>query len=174
MGGGRCSDPWLLSSGSAEGQGQILQRFPEKDWEDNPFPQGIELVSVGAPPGPGAEGWGAETVGGRHREDPAGYKETSAALENVGRGCRLGWSGAWCPHHVLLSLPLDGGDHALHHRVLAPHSEAGGSYSLLCGRRPRSRRQGMWVTEQGAAGCAGTRPPGPGCAVPRRQGTRGD
>ncbi|XP_060162084.1 myotubularin-related protein 5 isoform X1 [Globicephala melas] len=29
--------------GSAEGQGQILQRFPEKDWEDNPFPQGIEL-----------------------------------------------------------------------------------------------------------------------------------
>uniref|UniRef100_A0A8V5GAH0 Uncharacterized protein n=1 Tax=Melopsittacus undulatus TaxID=13146 RepID=A0A8V5GAH0_MELUD len=23
--------------------GQILQRFPEKDWEDNPFPQGIEL-----------------------------------------------------------------------------------------------------------------------------------
>ncbi|XP_040346395.1 myotubularin-related protein 5 isoform X1 [Herpailurus yagouaroundi] len=30
-------------SGSGEGQGQILQRFPEKDWEDNPFPQGIEL-----------------------------------------------------------------------------------------------------------------------------------
>ncbi|XP_069855865.1 myotubularin-related protein 5 isoform X1 [Dipodomys merriami] len=29
--------------GSVEGQGQILQRFPEKDWEDNPFPQGIEL-----------------------------------------------------------------------------------------------------------------------------------
>uniref|UniRef100_A0A8D2P591 SET binding factor 1 n=1 Tax=Zosterops lateralis melanops TaxID=1220523 RepID=A0A8D2P591_ZOSLA len=26
-----------------DGQGQILQRFPEKDWEDNPFPQGIEL-----------------------------------------------------------------------------------------------------------------------------------
>uniref|UniRef100_A0AAY4EDT3 SET binding factor 1 n=1 Tax=Denticeps clupeoides TaxID=299321 RepID=A0AAY4EDT3_9TELE len=26
-----------------EGQGRILQRFPEKDWEDNPFPQGIEL-----------------------------------------------------------------------------------------------------------------------------------
>uniref|UniRef100_G1PTN5 SET binding factor 1 n=1 Tax=Myotis lucifugus TaxID=59463 RepID=G1PTN5_MYOLU len=40
---GRCSDPLLLSSGSGEGQGQILQRFPEKDWEDNPFPQGIEL-----------------------------------------------------------------------------------------------------------------------------------
>ncbi|XP_034499529.1 myotubularin-related protein 5 isoform X2 [Ailuropoda melanoleuca] len=30
-------------NGSGEGQGQILQRFPEKDWEDNPFPQGIEL-----------------------------------------------------------------------------------------------------------------------------------
>uniref|UniRef100_A0A287B8L8 SET binding factor 1 n=1 Tax=Sus scrofa TaxID=9823 RepID=A0A287B8L8_PIG len=29
--------------GDGEGQGQILQRFPEKDWEDNPFPQGIEL-----------------------------------------------------------------------------------------------------------------------------------
>ncbi|XP_032913916.1 myotubularin-related protein 5 isoform X2 [Catharus ustulatus] len=29
--------------GSGDGQGQILQRFPEKDWEDNPFPQGIEL-----------------------------------------------------------------------------------------------------------------------------------
>ncbi|XP_074182748.1 myotubularin-related protein 5 isoform X5 [Rhinolophus sinicus] len=29
--------------GSGEGQGHILQRFPEKDWEDNPFPQGIEL-----------------------------------------------------------------------------------------------------------------------------------
>ncbi|XP_027667237.2 myotubularin-related protein 5 isoform X2 [Falco biarmicus] len=28
---------------SGDGQGQILQRFPEKDWEDNPFPQGIEL-----------------------------------------------------------------------------------------------------------------------------------
>ncbi|XP_076577945.1 myotubularin-related protein 5 isoform X1 [Chaetodon auriga] len=26
-----------------EGQGRILQRFPEKDWEDSPFPQGIEL-----------------------------------------------------------------------------------------------------------------------------------
>lgn len=29
--------------GSGDGMGQILQRFPEKDWEDNPFPQGIEL-----------------------------------------------------------------------------------------------------------------------------------
>lgn len=45
---GRCSDHLLLFSGSGEGQGQILQRFPEKDWEDNPFPQGIELVSVEA------------------------------------------------------------------------------------------------------------------------------
>ncbi|KAK2858733.1 hypothetical protein Q5P01_003353 [Channa striata] len=26
-----------------EGQGCIVQRFPEKDWEDSPFPQGIEL-----------------------------------------------------------------------------------------------------------------------------------
>lgn len=43
-----CSDHLLLFSGSGEGQGQILQRFPEKDWEDNPFPQGIELVSVEA------------------------------------------------------------------------------------------------------------------------------
>ncbi|XP_030921025.1 myotubularin-related protein 5, partial [Geospiza fortis] len=33
----------LVSTGSGDGQGQILQRFPEKDWEDNPFPQGIEL-----------------------------------------------------------------------------------------------------------------------------------
>lgn len=45
---GGCSDHLLLFSGSGEGQGQILQRFPEKDWEDNPFPQGIELVSVEA------------------------------------------------------------------------------------------------------------------------------
>uniref|UniRef100_A0A8C0FSG1 SET binding factor 1 n=1 Tax=Bubo bubo TaxID=30461 RepID=A0A8C0FSG1_BUBBB len=30
------------AAGQAPG-GQILQRFPEKDWEDNPFPQGIEL-----------------------------------------------------------------------------------------------------------------------------------
>ncbi|KAG7258429.1 hypothetical protein CRUP_018443 [Coryphaenoides rupestris] len=33
----------LEKRGGAEGQGCILQRFPEKDWEDNPFPQGIEL-----------------------------------------------------------------------------------------------------------------------------------
>ncbi|XP_035383632.1 myotubularin-related protein 5 isoform X2 [Electrophorus electricus] len=33
----------LDKRGSSEGQGRILQRFPEKDWEDNPFPQGIEL-----------------------------------------------------------------------------------------------------------------------------------
>ncbi|XP_047641826.1 myotubularin-related protein 5 isoform X4 [Phacochoerus africanus] len=33
----------MVPAGSGEGQGQILQRFPEKDWEDNPFPQGIEL-----------------------------------------------------------------------------------------------------------------------------------
>ncbi|XP_048865077.1 myotubularin-related protein 5-like isoform X6 [Brienomyrus brachyistius] len=29
--------------GGGDGQGRILQRFPEKDWEDNPFPQGVEL-----------------------------------------------------------------------------------------------------------------------------------
>ncbi|XP_069485612.1 myotubularin-related protein 5 isoform X10 [Ambystoma mexicanum] len=33
----------LERRGCGEGQGRILQRFPEKDWEDNPFPQGIEL-----------------------------------------------------------------------------------------------------------------------------------
>ncbi|KAE8616936.1 hypothetical protein XENTR_v10008927 [Xenopus tropicalis] len=33
----------LTKRGSGIGQGRILQRFPEKDWEDNPFPQGIEL-----------------------------------------------------------------------------------------------------------------------------------
>ncbi|XP_043944593.1 myotubularin-related protein 5 [Protopterus annectens] len=33
----------LEKTGSSDGQGRILQRFPEKDWEDNPFPQGIEL-----------------------------------------------------------------------------------------------------------------------------------
>lgn len=34
-----------VSAVEGEGQGRILQRFPEKDWEDSPFPQGIELVS---------------------------------------------------------------------------------------------------------------------------------
>ncbi|XP_053572268.1 myotubularin-related protein 5 [Bombina bombina] len=33
----------LTKRGGGIGQGRILQRFPEKDWEDNPFPQGIEL-----------------------------------------------------------------------------------------------------------------------------------
>uniref|UniRef100_A0A7M4EBZ0 SET binding factor 2 n=1 Tax=Crocodylus porosus TaxID=8502 RepID=A0A7M4EBZ0_CROPO len=28
---------------SAEGLGKIIQRFPQKDWNDTPFPQGIEL-----------------------------------------------------------------------------------------------------------------------------------
>uniref|UniRef100_A0A7N8XP29 SET binding factor 1 n=1 Tax=Mastacembelus armatus TaxID=205130 RepID=A0A7N8XP29_9TELE len=32
-----------VSAVEGEGQGRILQRFPEKDWEDSPFPQGIEL-----------------------------------------------------------------------------------------------------------------------------------
>lgn len=26
-------------------QGKIIQRFPEKDWEDTPFIEGMELVS---------------------------------------------------------------------------------------------------------------------------------
>ncbi|XP_019375515.1 PREDICTED: myotubularin-related protein 13 [Gavialis gangeticus] len=30
-------------AGSAEGLGKIIQRFPQKDWNDTPFPQGIEL-----------------------------------------------------------------------------------------------------------------------------------
>ncbi|KAM9372844.1 myotubularin-related protein 13 isoform 4-T4 [Phaethornis superciliosus] len=30
-------------TGSTEGLGKIIQRFPQKDWEDTPFPQGIEL-----------------------------------------------------------------------------------------------------------------------------------
>lgn len=41
-----CTRPFpCLSTVEGEGQGRILQRFPEKDWEDSPFPQGIELVS---------------------------------------------------------------------------------------------------------------------------------
>ncbi|XP_041131428.1 myotubularin-related protein 13-like isoform X1 [Polyodon spathula] len=30
-------------TGSGEGYGKIIQRFPQKDWEDTPFPQGIEM-----------------------------------------------------------------------------------------------------------------------------------
>ncbi|KAA0720622.1 Myotubularin-related protein 5 SET-binding factor 1 [Triplophysa tibetana] len=37
------SQSMLSIPGGSEGQGRIHQRFPEKDWEDNPFPQGIEL-----------------------------------------------------------------------------------------------------------------------------------
>ncbi|XP_037584367.1 myotubularin-related protein 13 [Cebus imitator] len=29
--------------GSGDGLGKIIQRFPQKDWDDTPFPQGIEL-----------------------------------------------------------------------------------------------------------------------------------
>ncbi|XP_032805005.2 myotubularin-related protein 5-like isoform X2 [Petromyzon marinus] len=29
--------------GTGEGQGKIIQRFPDREWEDTPFPQGIEL-----------------------------------------------------------------------------------------------------------------------------------
>ncbi|NWW53313.1 MTMR5 protein, partial [Pedionomus torquatus] len=67
--------------GSGDGQGQILQRFPEKDWEDNPFPQGIELVSVpslrtGTPGGCVAGVRGGDTVG-------------QSILSLMGLGCRL-------------------------------------------------------------------------------------
>ncbi|XP_064019793.1 myotubularin-related protein 13 isoform X7 [Pogoniulus pusillus] len=31
------------TAGPTEGLGKIIQRFPQKDWDDTPFPQGIEL-----------------------------------------------------------------------------------------------------------------------------------
>lgn len=103
-GGGRCSDHLLLSSGSGEGQGQILQRFPEKDWEDNPFPQGIELVSeVLAAGGPG----------------PARDKEMSELLQRVG-GRASGLAGRVLGSHILSFLPPHYGDHVLPHRVFTP------------------------------------------------------
>uniref|UniRef100_A0A8C4L6T6 SET binding factor 2 n=1 Tax=Equus asinus asinus TaxID=83772 RepID=A0A8C4L6T6_EQUAS len=34
---------FLISTGSGAGLGKIIQRFPLKDWDDTPFPQGIEL-----------------------------------------------------------------------------------------------------------------------------------
>lgn len=38
---------WMPSpiSGSGKRSGKILQRFPEKDWPDTPFIEGIEWVS---------------------------------------------------------------------------------------------------------------------------------
>ena len=36
-------------SGSGSGSGVIINRFPEKDWADCPFTQGIELVSSDFP-----------------------------------------------------------------------------------------------------------------------------
>uniref|UniRef100_A0A8C0R0U0 SET binding factor 2 n=1 Tax=Canis lupus dingo TaxID=286419 RepID=A0A8C0R0U0_CANLU len=35
-------DGWIIL-GSGAGLGKIIQRFPQKDWDDTPFPQGIEL-----------------------------------------------------------------------------------------------------------------------------------
>jgi len=32
--------------GKNQGRGKILQRFPLKDWDNCPFTQGIELVSI--------------------------------------------------------------------------------------------------------------------------------
>lgn len=63
------SNPPLLPAGSGDGQGQILQRFPEKDWEDNPFPQGIELVSV-LPFGAGARAGCPRTAPAESRAHP--------------------------------------------------------------------------------------------------------
>uniref|UniRef100_A0A452U6Y1 SET binding factor 2 n=1 Tax=Ursus maritimus TaxID=29073 RepID=A0A452U6Y1_URSMA len=34
---------YFPSLGSGAGLGKIIQRFPQKDWDDTPFPQGIEL-----------------------------------------------------------------------------------------------------------------------------------
>uniref|UniRef100_UPI00358EB3F8 myotubularin-related protein 5 n=1 Tax=Myxine glutinosa TaxID=7769 RepID=UPI00358EB3F8 len=33
----------LEKKASGDGQGKIIQRFPDRDWEDTPFPQGIQL-----------------------------------------------------------------------------------------------------------------------------------
>lgn len=37
-------------SGSGEGCGKIIQRFPKKDWEGTAFPQGVEMVSTSLMP----------------------------------------------------------------------------------------------------------------------------
>ena len=36
----------VVLTANGQGKGKILQRFPEKDWENCPFTQGIELVSM--------------------------------------------------------------------------------------------------------------------------------
>uniref|UniRef100_A0A8C6LER1 SET binding factor 2 n=1 Tax=Nothobranchius furzeri TaxID=105023 RepID=A0A8C6LER1_NOTFU len=38
-------DMFCCVSGSGEGCGKIIQRFPKKDWEGTAFPQGVEMVS---------------------------------------------------------------------------------------------------------------------------------
>lgn len=38
---------FCLILGSGVSNGVIIQRFPEKDWEDTPFIDGIEWVSMG-------------------------------------------------------------------------------------------------------------------------------
>lgn len=40
-----CTDHRALFSGSARSRGKILQRFPEKDWPDVPFNEGVALVN---------------------------------------------------------------------------------------------------------------------------------
>ncbi|NXW11111.1 MTMR5 protein, partial [Fregetta grallaria] len=61
--------------GSGDGQGQILQRFPEKDWEDNPFPQGIELVTEG--------------VGAGRVSHPRPRRMTSAVTTPAAKSCHM-------------------------------------------------------------------------------------
>ena len=34
----------VFTLGDSGGRGKVIQRFPEIDWEDCPFTQGIELV----------------------------------------------------------------------------------------------------------------------------------
>lgn len=37
---------FYISKGSGKRSGKILQRFPEKDWPDTPFIDGIEWVCI--------------------------------------------------------------------------------------------------------------------------------
>lgn len=143
VGGGRCPDPPLLSSGTGEGQGQILQRFPEKDWEDNPFPQGIELVS-GEPCGAedGRHGLGGQVLGAHVLSSPPDGGTTSCiAGSPPQRGQRL-------------LLPFCGG--------WAEDQAAG----CTRGRRVRAQRPGSgragapWRGAEGA-GCPALTPPSP-------------
>lgn len=154
VGGGWCSE-WLLSSGSGEGQGQILQRFPEKDWEDNPFPQGIELVSGVLPRGWG-QGSSLALVPG------ASPHWVLGSVSRIG-GQRAGGAGLAGQVLVVSCCPSlwQWGPHT----VRPPHGEARGCF---CGVGAACRRQGPWAVELGA---------GPGvralAAVPGGRGAGG-